>query len=67
MIACMSECPICGKPIETGAVKCASCGIEIHKECAKRTMGKNYCKECYRKAKKESRYERMAQRDSWAR
>jgi len=63
----MGECPVCGKPVEAGGVKCASCGVELHKECAKRTMGKNYCKNCYKDAKKKSRYERMAQRDAWGR
>jgi len=27
-------------------------------------MGKPYCKNCFRQAKKQSRYERMAQRDA---
>ncbi|MEM2874974.1 MAG: zinc ribbon domain-containing protein [Candidatus Hadarchaeales archaeon] len=63
----MSECPVCGNPVETDVVKCASCGVELHRGCAKRTLGKNYCKRCYREAKRRSRYEMMAQRDSWAR
>jgi len=28
-------------------------------------MGKSYCKSCYKKGKKQARYERMAQRDAW--
>jgi len=28
-------------------------------------MGKSYCKNCFKRAKKQSRYERMAQRDAW--
>lgn len=61
----MPDCPICEKPLEPPTIKCTSCGVELHRACAKRTMGKSYCKNCYRQAKKQARYERMAQRDAW--
>lgn len=60
----MPDCPICSKPLEPPMVKCTTCGSELHRACAKRTMGRPYCKNCYRQAKKQSRYERMAQRDA---
>jgi len=61
----MSNCPICDKGLEPPTVKCSKCGTELHKSCAKRTTGKFYCKDCFKEGKKLSRYERMAQRDSW--
>lgn len=61
----MPNCDNCGKPLERPIAKCAGCGAEMHRECAKKTMGKTYCKSCYKKGKKQSRYERMAQRDVW--
>jgi hypothetical protein len=45
-------------------VKCANCDVELHRACAKRTIGKSYCKNCFKQAKKQTRYERMAQRDA---
>lgn len=45
-------------------VKCSSCSAELHRACAKRTMGKSYCKDCYKQAKKQARFERMAQREA---
>ena len=63
----MADCTICGKPLEPPTVKCATCGAELPHACAKRTMGRPYCKNCYRRAKKQARYERMAQRDVWGR
>lgn len=61
----MPNCPICNKPLEPPTVKCANCGTELHRACAKKTTGKSYCKECYKQGKKQARYERMAQRDAW--
>lgn len=61
----MANCPICDKALEQPTVKCAKCGVELHRACAKRTMGKFYCKDCFREGKKLGRYERMAQRDVW--
>ena len=61
----MAICPVCGKPLQPPIIKCASCGTELHRECAKKTLGKAYCKNCFKKGKKESRYERMAQRATW--
>ena len=58
----MPDCPVCGKPLGPPTIKCSSCGSEIHRACAKRTMGKSYCRNCFRQAKKEARFERMAQR-----
>ena len=63
----MPKCQICGRPLEPPTTKCAKCGTELHRVCAKKTMGKAYCKDCYREGKKQSRYERMAQRTTWAR
>ena len=61
----MANCANCGKSLEQPIVECASCGTELHRACAKKTLGKVYCKSCFKKGKKESRYERMAQRATW--
>ncbi|MEM3421778.1 MAG: hypothetical protein QW835_02190 [Candidatus Hadarchaeum sp.] len=61
----MPSCAVCGKPLEKATVKCARCGAEMHRQCAKKTLGKSYCRSCYKEGKKQSRYERMAQRDYW--
>jgi len=61
----MANCANCGKSLEQPIVKCAGCGTELHRACAKKTLGKAYCKSCFKKGKKESRYERMAQRATW--
>jgi predicted amidophosphoribosyltransferase len=58
----MPDCSACGKPLAPPTVKCLSCGAELHRACAKRVMGRSYCKKCYKQAKKQARYERMAQR-----
>ena len=60
----MADCLVCGKPLAPPTVKCMSCGVELHRTCAKRSLGKTYCKNCYKQAKKQIRFERMAQRDS---
>ncbi|MGQ9788230.1 MAG: hypothetical protein ACUVQM_02835 [Candidatus Hadarchaeaceae archaeon] len=61
----MPNCAICEKTLEKPTVKCSSCGREMHRVCAKKTLGKYYCKSCFKKGKQQSRYERMAQRDAW--
>jgi late competence protein required for DNA uptake (superfamily II DNA/RNA helicase) len=58
----MVDCPTCGKPLNARTVRCSRCEVELHRGCAKKTMGKYYCKRCYREGKKLARYERMAQR-----
>jgi late competence protein required for DNA uptake (superfamily II DNA/RNA helicase) len=58
----MADCPVCGKPLAPPTLKCDSCKVEIHKDCAKKTTGKHYCKSCFKEGKKLARYERMAQR-----
>ncbi|KUO42180.1 MAG: hypothetical protein AVW05_00430 [Hadesarchaea archaeon DG-33] len=63
----MPDCPICGKPLESPMVKCSSCNAELHRACAKRTMGKSYCKDCYKQAKKQARFERMVQHEALGR
>ncbi|MFN4133654.1 MAG: hypothetical protein ACK4GQ_04730 [Candidatus Hadarchaeales archaeon] len=60
----MAECPACGKLISPPTVKCTKCGVEMHRGCAKKTMGKFYCKQHYREGKKMARYEKMAQMDA---
>ncbi len=57
----MSVCPVCGKPLEARKVKCFGCAVELHRECAKKTMGKFYCRRCYREGKRRARLERMRQ------
>lgn len=59
----MVECQICGEPIDESPVTCSICGREVHKKCAKKLSGDWYCKDCKKKAKKKSRYEKMARRD----
>ncbi len=61
----MANCFVCGKPLEPPIVKCSNCGKELHRGCGKKTLGKIYCKDCFKKGKKDSRYERMAQRATW--
>lgn len=63
----MPDCPTCGKPLEPPTIECSSCGAGLHRACAKRTMGKSYCKNCYKQAKKQARFERMAQREALGR
>jgi len=58
----VAVCAVCGKEIAGGKVKCEICGAEMHEECAKKIMGRRYCKRCYKEGKKRARYERMAQR-----
>jgi hypothetical protein len=60
----MAECPTCSKLIEPPAVRCSNCGVELHRACAKKTLGRWYCKGCYKEAKKQAKFERMAQRAS---
>ncbi|MDI6819677.1 MAG: hypothetical protein QMC89_02065 [Candidatus Hodarchaeaceae archaeon] len=60
----MVECPACGKQLSPPTVKCSGCGVELHRACARRTTGKWYCKDCYKKGKREARFEHMAQRAS---
>lgn len=59
----MVDCPICDGPLKEPVVECSSCGVEMHKRCAKKLSGKWYCKDCKKQGKKESRYEKMAKRD----
>ncbi len=59
----MAECHICGNTLEEPIVTCSNCGKEVHKECGKKLSGKWYCKDCKKKGKKKSRYEKMSQRD----
>ncbi|MCQ8898414.1 MAG: hypothetical protein NQU48_03130 [Hadesarchaea archaeon] len=56
----MTSCSVCGKPVERG-VRCSTCGATLHRECAKKILGKFYCRKCYREGRKEARYERMRQ------
>ncbi len=60
----MPDCPTCNKPLSPPVVKCSSCGAELHRACAKHTLGKWYCKNCYKKVKKQVRFEHMVQRAS---
>lgn len=58
------DCPVCGEPLSAPTVKCSGCGVLLHKKCAKRTLGKSYCKSCYKQAKKTARYEIMARKSA---
>jgi hypothetical protein len=60
----MVDCPVCGKPITPPTVRCVTCGVELHRACAKHALGKWYCKNCYKKVKKQVKFEHMAQRAS---
>ncbi|MBS3815886.1 MAG: hypothetical protein KGY45_04930 [Hadesarchaea archaeon] len=60
----MTECPICGESLEEKkTIDCSVCGKEVHRDCAKKLSGTWYCKDCKKKGKKRSRYEKMARRD----
>jgi uncharacterized protein with PIN domain len=58
----MADCPVCNKSLTPPTVKCVTCGIELHRVCAKHALGKWYCKGCYKKVKKQVKFEHMAQR-----
>ncbi len=60
----MVDCPVCGKELTPPTIRCSICGAEVHRRCGKKLVGKWYCKGCYKEAKKEARYERMAQRSA---
>jgi hypothetical protein len=60
----MADCPVCKQPLTPPTVRCSNCGTELHKDCGKRGMGKWYCKDCYKRAKKGIKFEQMAQRSS---
>jgi len=36
--------------------------MEVHRKCAKKRVGRWYCRRCYKEAKKEITYEKMARR-----
>ncbi|MEM2866830.1 MAG: hypothetical protein QW098_06815 [Candidatus Hadarchaeales archaeon] len=57
----MASCAVCGRPISESGVKCSGCGANLHRECAKKLLGKFYCRGCLREGKKQARYERMRQ------
>lgn len=59
----MTQCGECGREIQGRGVKCATCSIPLHKECAKKILGKFYCRKCYKQAKKTAKYELMARKD----
>lgn len=56
------NCPTCGEPLEGNTVVCSICGVELHRDCAKKLRGDWYCKDCKKEAKKKSRYEKMSRR-----
>jgi len=60
----MVDCQVCNKPLAPPIVRCATCNTEFHRACAKHALGKWYCKNCYKKVKKQVRFEHMAQRAS---
>jgi len=60
----MQERPTCGKSLTPPTVRCATCNAELHRACGKHALGKWYCKNCYKKVKKQVRFEHMAQRAS---
>ncbi len=62
----MPDCSVCGKPLSPPTVKCNKCHSEVHRGCSKKTLGQVYCRNCFKQGKKLSRYEKMAQRDTWA-
>ena len=58
------DCPVCNKSLTPPTVRCTTCGAELHRACAKHALGKWYCKNCYKKVKKQVKFEHMAQRAS---
>jgi len=60
----MVDCTVCGKPITPPTVRCTTCSAELHRACGKHALGKWYCKNCYKKVKKQVKFEHMAQRAS---
>ena len=60
----MSDCPVCGKSLVPPTVRCSTCTVELHRACGKRAIGKWYCKSCYKRAKRQIKFEQMARRSS---
>lgn len=58
----MVDCLVCEKELAPPTVRCSKCDAEVHRGCAKKRVGKWYCGECYKEAKKEVKYEKMARR-----
>lgn len=56
------ECPTCSRPLTPPILKCSTCGAELHRGCAKKVAGKWYCSGCFKRAKREAKFELMAQR-----
>jgi late competence protein required for DNA uptake (superfamily II DNA/RNA helicase) len=57
------QCVECGREIKERGVKCSTCAAALHQECAKKVLGKWYCRRCYKQAKKSAKFELMARRD----
>ncbi|MEM2282931.1 MAG: hypothetical protein QXH26_05295 [Candidatus Hadarchaeales archaeon] len=56
-------CAECGREIEARGVRCSTCAAALHRECAKKVLGRWYCRRCYKQAKKTAKFELMARRD----
>jgi len=56
------QCPVCGGELSPPTVRCSRCDMEVHRKCAKKRVGRWYCRRCYKEAKKEITYEKMARR-----
>ena len=58
----MVDCPVCDEELTAPMVMCSKCDTQAHRGCSKKRVGKWYCKDFFKKAKKVVQYEKMSRR-----